>query len=258
MEYPSSSINSKPAAVGVNISETPANTHYAASTTPHATLHPTTHGTPWDGLKVLPHDPHTFEIILRSHRRLALKIVVNLPRRTAMKLFSANIEDLHSLYIDNLQKALDMEQHIVKALPKMIEKSTDPELAEAFSNHLAETQGHVSKVEGLLRQATGDSSTSSCKVISALITEAEDTMTDVTNHAVLDVALIAAAQQVEHHEIAVYGTLRNWAQLIGLDSHATILQTILEEEKNADETLTELSDALNTTAEPTSAGQTVR
>lgn len=175
-----------------------------------------------------------------------------------MKLFSANIEDLHSLYIDNLEKALDMEQNIVKALPKMIEKASDPELAEALSNHLEETKGHVSKVEGLLRQTTGDASTSTCKVISALVTEAEDTMTDVTNPSVLDVALIGAAQQVEHHEIAVYGTLRNWSQLIGLDTHATILQTILEEEKNADETLTELSDALNTTAEPAVASQTVR
>jgi ferritin-like metal-binding protein YciE len=175
-----------------------------------------------------------------------------------MKLFSANIEDLHSLYIENLQKALDMEQNIVKALPKMIEKSTDPELAEAFSNHLEETRGHLTKVQGLLSQATGEASASTCKVISALVTEVEDTMTDVTDPAVLDVALIGAAQQVEHHEIAVYGTLRNWAQLIGLDSHATILQSILEEEKNADETLTELSDALNNTAEPAAVGQTVR
>jgi ferritin-like metal-binding protein YciE len=168
-----------------------------------------------------------------------------------MKLFSANIEDLRSLYIENLQKALDMEQHIVKALPKMIEKSSDPELSEAFSNHLAETQGHVSKVEGLLRQATGDASTSTCKVISSLITEAEDTMTDVTEPAVLDVALIGAAQQVEHHEIAVYGTLRNWAELIGLEDHANILEAILQEEKNADETLSELSDSLNAEAEGT-------
>ena len=178
-----------------------------------------------------------------------------------MKLFSANIEDLRSLYIDNLQKALDMEQHIVKALPKMIERASDPELAEAFSNHLEETQGHVSKVEGLLRQATGEASTSTCKVISALIAEAEDTMTDVTAPAVLDVALIGAAQQVEHHEIAVYGTLRSWAELIGLDSQAAILESILQEEKNADETLSDLSDALNPTAEnaePASAEQSVR
>ncbi|CAN5561114.1 ferritin-like domain-containing protein [soil metagenome] len=166
-----------------------------------------------------------------------------------MKFFSANIEDLRSLYIDNLQKALDMEQSITNALPKMIEKSSDPELAEAFADHLTETQGHVARVEALIRDLTGDASTTKCKVIAALISETEDAMTDVTDPSVLDVALIGAAQQVEHHEIAVYGTLRSWADLIGLADHADILEMILEEEKNADQLLSELSDTLNATAE---------
>ncbi|GAC1366358.1 MAG: ferritin-like domain-containing protein [Acidobacteriaceae bacterium] len=170
-----------------------------------------------------------------------------------MKLFSANIEDLRSLYVTNLQKALDMEQKITKALPTMIEKSTDPELADAFSTHLEETKGHVTKVEGLLRQASGSASTTACKAISSLITEAEDTVKDVTEPSVLDVALIGAAQQVEHHEIAVYGTLRNWAEILGLDNDAEILEQILEEEKNADENLTELSDTINTSAETVGA-----
>src|SRR5258708_27237147 len=100
-----------------------------------------------------------------------------------MKLFSANIEDLRSLYIDNLQKALDMEIKITKALPKMIEESTDPELAEAFSSHLAETRSHVTRVESLLRQATDESSTTPCKAIGCLITEAEETIKDVTEPA---------------------------------------------------------------------------
>jgi ferritin-like metal-binding protein YciE len=166
-----------------------------------------------------------------------------------MKLFSANIEDLRSLYVDSLQKALDMEQHIVKALPKMVEKSSDSELSQAFSNHLEETRGHVQKVTRLLDDLTGEASTTTCKVISSLITEAEDTIKDVTAANVLDVALIGAAQQVEHHEIAVYGTLRSWAELLGLDAHAQTLETILEQEKNADATLTSLSDEINVTAE---------
>jgi ferritin-like metal-binding protein YciE len=90
-----------------------------------------------------------------------------------------------------------------------------------------------------------------------LISSAEAEIGDAANDSIRDVILIAAGNQVEHHEIAVYGTLRNWAELIGLDDHASTLQSILDEEKNADETLTELSDALNTTAEPTSAAQTV-
>jgi ferritin-like metal-binding protein YciE len=82
-----------------------------------------------------------------------------------MKMFSANIEDLRTLYITHLQKALDMEQKITDALPKMIEKSTDPQLAKAFRDHLQQTEGHVDKVDALLRNASGDSDTETCKAI---------------------------------------------------------------------------------------------
>jgi ferritin-like metal-binding protein YciE len=170
-----------------------------------------------------------------------------------MKLFSENIEDLRTLYIANLKKALDMEQKITKALPTMIEKSTDPELATAFRNHLTETQGHVAQVEALLREATGDASASTCKVIGALITEAEDGIKDAGDESIRDITLIGAAQQVEHHEIAVYGTLRTWAELLGEDEAADILEGILDEEKNADELLSTISDTVNTVAETRSA-----
>jgi ferritin-like metal-binding protein YciE len=166
-----------------------------------------------------------------------------------MKLFSANIEDLRSLYVDNLQKALDMEEKIVKALPTLIEKSTDPRLADAFRTHLHETEGHVMKVETLLRNATDDVSTVTCKVIGALTTETSDIIKDVTDPSVRDIAIIGAAQQVEHHEIAVYGTLRTWAELLDLEDDADVLESILREEKNADELLSDLSDTINTFAE---------
>jgi ferritin-like metal-binding protein YciE len=162
-----------------------------------------------------------------------------------MKLFSANIEDLRTLYISSLKKALDMEQKITDALPKMIEKSTDPELTNAFQTHLQETRGHVAKIESLLRNATGEASTETCKVINGLTTEASDTINDVTDPAVLNVALIGAAQQVEHHEIAVYGTLRTWASILGETQDASVLESILEEEKNADEILSGISDLVN-------------
>ncbi len=162
-----------------------------------------------------------------------------------MKLFSANIEDLRTLYISSLKKALDMEQKITEALPKMIEKSTDPDLTNAFQTHLQETRGHVAKIESLLRNATGEASTETCKVINGLTTEASDTIKDVTDPTVLNVALIGAAQQVEHHEIAVYGTLRTWATILGKTQDASVLESILEEEKNADEILTGISDLVN-------------
>jgi ferritin-like metal-binding protein YciE len=170
-----------------------------------------------------------------------------------MKLFSENIEDLRTLYVTSLKKALDMEQKITKALPTMIEKSTDTELATAFRNHLTQTQQHVAKVQTLLRDATGDDSTSTCKAISALITEAEDNIKDAAEPSIRDITLIASAQQVEHHEIAVYGTLRTWAELLGQDGAANTLESILEEEKSADKILSEISDTVNTTAEPRAA-----
>ena len=166
-----------------------------------------------------------------------------------MKLFSENIEDLRTLYITNLKKALDMEQKITKALPTMIEKSTDQQLATAFSNHLEQTRGHVAKVESLLRDATGEASTSTCKAIGSLITEAEDNIKDAGDDSIRDITLIASAQQVEHHEIAVYGTLRNWAELLNLEQHAQVLESILEQEKNADTLLSDLSDEINVIAE---------
>jgi len=162
-----------------------------------------------------------------------------------MKLFSANIEDLRTLYVSNLKKALDMEQKITKALPDLIENASDSELSGAFRTHLQQTDGHVTKVEGLLRNLIGETATETCKVINGLTTEASDTIKDVTDPVVRDIALIGAAQQVEHHEIAVYGTLRHWADLLGLPQDAAILESIEAEEVDADEILTEISERVN-------------
>jgi ferritin-like metal-binding protein YciE len=165
-----------------------------------------------------------------------------------MKLISAHIEDLKSLYIQSLQKALDMEQKITGSLPDLIDNSSDPELKDAFSTHLQETRGHVIKVEALLRQHTGEAETETCKAIGGLATEASDAIKDVTDPTVRDIALIGAGQQVEHHEIAVYGTLRNWATMLGLTNDAEILRIIESEEEHADELLTAIAGKVNTLA----------
>jgi ferritin-like metal-binding protein YciE len=162
-----------------------------------------------------------------------------------MKVFSANIQDLRSLYVSNLKKALDMEQKITKALPDLIEKATDPELITAFQAHLEETKGHASMVESLLQRNIGESKSETCKVINGLTTEASDTITDVTDPSIRDIALIGAAQQVEHHEIAVYGTLRRWAAILGLADDAMVLEAIEEEEGHADELLSGIADRVN-------------
>lgn len=162
-----------------------------------------------------------------------------------MKMFSANIEDLRTLYITHLKKALDMEQKITDALPKMIEKTTDQQLATAFRDHLRQTEGHVANVESLLRKATGESDTETCKAMSGLITEAEDSIKDASDAAIRDITLIASAQQVEHHEMAIYGTLRTWASILGLAEDARILDSILAEEKAADKLLSSISGEVN-------------
>jgi ferritin-like metal-binding protein YciE len=162
-----------------------------------------------------------------------------------MKLFSAHIEDLRTLYITNLKRALDMEEKITRALPDLIQNSTDPELSDAFRMHLEETYGHVSTIESILQGHIGEAETETCKVISGLTTAASDTIKDATDPSVRDIALIGAAQEVEHHEIAVYGTLRRWAEILGLDEDAALLESIEAEEENADAVLSEIADRVN-------------
>ena len=162
-----------------------------------------------------------------------------------MKLFSAHIEDLRTLYVTNLKKALDMEQKITRSLPDLIKHSADPELADAFRLHLEETQGHVSTIESLLRTHIGEAATESSKVINGLTTEALDVIKDSIEPTIRDIALIGAAQQVEHYEIAVYGTLRRWAELLGLSEDAALLESIEEEEENTDAVLTEVAERVN-------------
>ena len=166
-----------------------------------------------------------------------------------MKLTSEHFKSLHELYIANLKKTLDMEREITKALPSMIEKSSTPELANAFRSHLKETEQHVSRIEQILKRQTGSATPQTCKVIAALVTEAKDGIKDAKDDAtVLDATLIAAGQQVEHHEIAVYGTLRSWAQLMGHKEDVALLESTLREEKAADEKLTHISAEANAVA----------
>ncbi len=162
-----------------------------------------------------------------------------------MKLFSANIEDLKTLYISNLRKALDLEQKIVKSLPDLIEASTNQQLASGLRTHLEESKGHASKVQALLQKHTGSDSTETCKVMDGLATEASDTIKDVKDPSVRDIALIGAAQQVEHHEIAVYGTLKNWARVLGLSDDYSTLESIEKEEFKADDLLTQIASSVN-------------
>jgi ferritin-like metal-binding protein YciE len=165
-----------------------------------------------------------------------------------LKFFSANLDSLRKLYIDQLQQLYNAETQIAEALPKMIEAATEPELKKALETHLQETKGHVARVDEILIQAHGFVEPKKCKGIAALIAEGEDVIKDATDESVRDAGIIAAAQKVEHYEMAAYGTMRTFAEILGNDGHATLLNQTLEEEKNADSILTGIADTANNKA----------
>ena len=166
-----------------------------------------------------------------------------------MKLMSANLETLRELYHNQLRMLLSTEQQIVEALPKMIEKATDTQLKQAFRSHLQETNVHVTRVQDILRKETQDVEAETCKVLKALVTEAEVMVKDSKDVAVRDAALIAAAQRVEHYEIASYGAVRQWAQTLGKNDQAALLDETIKEEGHADHLLTQIASRINFAAD---------
>jgi ferritin-like metal-binding protein YciE len=166
-----------------------------------------------------------------------------------MGLFTPDMTNLRELYRTMLQRALDSERQIVDTgLPTMIENSTNSQLKNAFRTHLEESKEHVSRIERILQENEGEVNTSKCKVTAALISEGGSSAKDAKDATLRDVVLIAAGNQVEHHEIAIYGTLRNMAIILGEADHAAMLDKTLEEEKHADKVLTELSEQVNVAA----------
>ena len=162
-----------------------------------------------------------------------------------MKLMSANLETLRELYHNQLRMLLSTEQQIVEALPKMMEKATDTQLKQAFRSHLQETNVHVTRIQDILREETQDVKAETCKVLKALVTEAEDMIKDAKDVAVRDAALIAAAQRVEHYEIASYGAVRQWAITLGKNDQASVLDQTIKEEGHADHQLTQIASRIN-------------
>lgn len=131
----------------------------------------------------------------------------------------------------------------------MIEVSTEAELQRALETHLEETRGHVSRLVGILKADTGKSRSKKCKGMSAVIAEGQNVITEATDDSVRDAGIISAAQRIEHYEIAAYGTVRNFAEILGKTEEAELLEKTLEEEKHADEVLTQISDSANTQAD---------
>jgi len=160
-----------------------------------------------------------------------------------------HIDNLRKLYVDQIEHLHSAETQITAALPAMIEKADNPDLKRALQTHLQETREQVSRLEQILREATGKIEPKKNKPIAALVSEAEDMLADSSNEAVRDAAIIAAGQRIEHYEIAAYGTVRDFAEIIGEHTQAALLEKTLEEEKNTDATLNSFSNSANTKAD---------
>ena len=160
-----------------------------------------------------------------------------------MALFSKDIETMDDLFVHTLQDVYYAEQKIVNALPKMIKKATSDQLRQGFEKHLEETKGHVSRLEKVFEMHGKTPKTVNCPAIDGIVKEAEETAGEVDDKEVLDAALAAAAQAVEHYEISRYGTLIAWAKELGRDDCASVLNETLEEEKATDAKLTQMAEA---------------
>ncbi len=156
--------------------------------------------------------------------------------------------ELKELYIDELRDLYDAENRLVKALPKLAKASSSEKLREGFESHLEQTRGHVDRLKEIL-DALGEKPTGkTCAGMAGLVKEGDEMMGEDFSDEVMDAALISAAQRVEHYEIAAYGCLSAWAQLLGESEANALLEKTLEEEKETDQKLTELSEEINVEA----------
>jgi ferritin-like metal-binding protein YciE len=151
------------------------------------------------------------------------------------------MQSVRELLVDEMRDLYDAEKQLVKALPKVAKAASSPKLAEAFSKHLEETRGQVERLEKAFDLLGEKPKSKPCEAMKGLIEEAQETMGEDMSEPLMDSALICAAQKVEHYEIAGYGTVKAWAEAQGLDDVAKLFEETLEEEKAANESLTEVA-----------------
>jgi ferritin-like metal-binding protein YciE len=164
-------------------------------------------------------------------------------RSTAMALFSYEFNNLNDLFVQQLRDLYDGEMQLTEALPLMAEAATSSQLKNAFQTHFRETQDHVQRLEEVFRGINQQPERESCPAMKGMIKEGNDAIKAKGDPSVRDAALIAAAQRVEHYEMAGYGTVRTFAHQLGRDDLAQILQQTLNEEGEADKKLTAIAES---------------
>src|SRR4051812_34705449 len=159
------------------------------------------------------------------------------------------MESLQELYIEGLKDLYSAEKQLIKALPRMAKAASSDELREGFEEHLEETKVHVERLEEIFEELEASPRGKKCVGMEGLIEEAKELMEEDAEPEVLDAGLIAAAQHVEHYEIAGYGCVRTYAELLGESNFVNLLQKTLDEEKATDEKLNQLAQKINVEAE---------
>ena len=154
------------------------------------------------------------------------------------------LESLETLYVEELRDIYNAESQLVKALPKMAKTAASPELKQAFEDHLEQTKEHVTRLEEIFEKLDKKPSGKTCHAMKGLIEEGSEIIDQEGEEHVIDAGLIAAAQKVEHYEMASYGTVRTWAEVLGEEDAAELLQQTLDEEGETDKRLTELAEEI--------------
>jgi len=155
------------------------------------------------------------------------------------------IESLRDLYVDQLKDLYNAEQQLIKALPKMAKASTSEELRAAFEDHLGQTRQHAQRIETIFEKMGEKAAGKKCKAMEGLVKEGSEVMEEDMEEGIKDAAIIAAAQRVEHYEIAGYGCVKAYATRLGDENAASLLEQTLQEEKQADELLNGIAEQLN-------------
>ena len=152
------------------------------------------------------------------------------------------MESLQELLIEEMRDIYSAEKQLTKAMPKMAKKASNPQLKKAFETHLRETEGQIQRLEKIFEKLGKKPTGKKCAAMEGLVEEGKEMMGEDMDDDVMDAALIAVAQKIEHYEIASYGTVRTWAQHIGDEQTARLLQQTLDEEGKTDKLLTEMAE----------------
>jgi ferritin-like metal-binding protein YciE len=161
----------------------------------------------------------------------------------------SKITTLRDVYVEQLKDLYSAETQLIKALPKMAKAASSPDLAQGFADHLEQTKGHVARLEEIFKALDEKPTGKKCKAMAGLVEEGSETIHEDASDAAKDALLIAAAQRVEHYEIAGYGSVKTYAELLGEDEAVRLLDQTLKEEVETDEKLTEAAKTINAEAQ---------